>query len=525
MGNENEPINNFELIKKEKKSIWIILAIVFTVFFFIILAMFTGIAVYNTSNDSIISGIFIKGTNVSGLTKPEAIYKLEESLKEKMTDNIYLIHNDFETDISIEQIEAKFDIESAVNKAYEIGREGNIIQNTFKILKVMTSNINIEPILYVNDEQLTYALDDISKKLPDTIINSSYYIDGNNLVITKGKAGNVVNVNEMKNVILDEITNLTYNNKKIDIVTTVKEPDSIDIGAIRNEIYKQPIDAYYTKEPFVVHPHEDGVDLKNSIEEVKAMLQEDKEEYVIPLKITKPQVTTNMIGTEAFPDLISSFSTKYNASNKNRTTNLILASNKVNGTVLMPGEVFSYNTVVGERTIAAGYKEAAIYSNGEVTDGLGGGICQISTTLYNAVVYANLEIVERRNHMFIPSYAGAGRDATVVYGSTDFKFKNNRNYPIKIMSYVDGGIAKFEIFGLRQENEYEVEIKTKITGSIPYSVQYVSRQGVAAGKVIQKGVNGTKSETYKILKQNGQVVSTELLSKDTYKAMNKLIAK
>ena len=139
-----------------------------------------------------------------------------------------------------------------------------------------------------------------------------------------------------------------------------------------------------------------------------------------------------MIGTEAFPDLLSTFSTKYAASNKNRTTNLILASNKINGTVLMPGEVFSYNKVVGKRTIAAGYKEAPIYVSGRVEDGLGGGICQITSTLYNAVVFANLEIVERSNHQFVPSYVGASRDATVVYGALDFKFKNNTDYTIII---------------------------------------------------------------------------------------------
>ena len=105
----------------------------------------------------------------------------------------------------------------------------------------------------------------------------------------------------------------------------------------------------------------------------------------------------------------SQYSTSYSTKNQKRTTNLRLAANKINGTVLMPGETFSYNKVVGERTIAAGYQEAPIYVSGKVVDGLGGGICQITTTLYNAVVYANLEIVERSNHQFVPSYAPASR--------------------------------------------------------------------------------------------------------------------
>ena len=226
------------------------------------------------------------------------------------------------------------------------------------------------------------------------------------------------------------------------------------------------------------------------------MLAEEKDEYEVPLTILVPNVTTNMLGREAFPDMLSSYSTNYSVRDRDRTTNLILAANKINGMVLMPGETFSYNKVVGERTISAGYREAPIYVSGEVVDGVGGGICQITTTLYNAVVYANLEIVERSNHQFVPSYARASRDATVVYGAIDFKFKNNRDYPIKLECSVANGTANFQVWGLRTADDYEVEITDRVTGS---------------------SANAIYSEAYKILKQNGQVVRTFLLSRDIYK--------
>ena len=124
------------------------------------------------------------------------------------------------------------------------------------------------------------------------------------------------------------------------------------------------------------------------------------------------------------------------------------------------------------------------------------GICQISSTLYNAVVYANLEVTQRSNHQFVPSYVTASRDATVVYGSIDFQFKNNRNYPIKIMCSVSGGVAKFQIIGLKQDDDYEVEISSYETGRTSTAIY---------------------SEAYKILKKDGKVVSKELMSKDTYK--------
>ena len=292
------------------------------------------------------------------------------------------------------------------------------------------------------------------------------------------------------------ISNLTLKNRKLDIATSTQQPSEINIEQIYNEIYKEPVDAYYTQDPYAVYPSENGLDFAISLDEAKEMLEEDQSEYVIPLNILYPEVTTNMIGTEAFPDLLSTYSTRYSTRDADRTTNLQLAASKINGTVLMPGETFSYNQVVGARTIAAGYKEASIYVEGEVVDGLGGGICQITSTLYNAVLYANLEIVERSNHQFVPSYVTASRDATVVYGSIDFKFKNSRDYPIKLVCSVSNGVATFEIYGLRSDNEYEVEISSYITGST---------------------ADSTYSEAYRILKQNGQVVSTELLSKDTYK--------
>mgnify|MGYP005776186693 FL=1 len=368
--------------------------------------------------------------------------------------------------------------------------------NSITALGTLFKHKNIDITMTLDEEQLTKSLDDISSKLPDTVIQSGYYIEGTDLIITKGKDGNVVNTNQMVSLIKNGISNLTLKDRVLNISTQVKSPSEINIDKIYEEIYKAPVDAYYTQNPYTVYPSENGMDFAISIDEAKAMLEEEKDEYVVPLKILYPNVTTNMIGTEAFPDLLSSYSTRYNAYDRDRTTNLQLAANKINGTVLMPGETFSYNQVVGERTIAAGYKEAPIYVSGEVVDGLGGGICQITSTLYNAVLYANLEIVERSNHQFVPSYVTASRDATVVYGSIDFKFKNNRDYPIKIMCSVSGGIANFQIFGLKTDNEYEVEISSYVTGST---------------------ANETYSEAYRILKQNGQVVGSELLSRDIYK--------
>ena len=228
---------------------------------------------------------------------------------------------------------------------------------------------------------------------------------------------------------------------------------------------------------------------------------------------------------EAFPDLLATYSTRYDGGDRDRTTNLRIACQKINEKVVLPGETFSYNQTLGVRSTATGYKNAKVYENGEVVDGIGGGICQISSTLYNSVLMANLDIVERKNHQFVTSYTPAGRDATVVYGMTDFRFKNTRKYAIKIKAGASNGVATVSIYGIKEEKEYTVSFSTRTISTIPFTVKYVDDSTLAVGteKVKQKGANGIITETYITKSLNGKVVSTKLLSKDTYNAMQRII--
>ena len=224
---------------------------------------------------------------------------------------------------------------------------------------------------------------------------------------------------------------------------------------------------------------------------------------------------------------MSSFTTKYDLSNKDRATNLELAASKINGTILAPGEEFSYNKIVGARTIAAGYKEAKIYSNGKVVDGIGGGICQISSTLYNSAIFANLDITERHNHQFLTSYVDPGRDATVVYGVKDLKFKNNRSFPIKIEMKVSNSIVFCNIYGLKEETEYDInfDVDTISSQEPPIQYEYDNNINIGSKKIKQSGSSGTTVNVYKVVKSNGSIVARDLLSQDTYRALEKIIVK
>ena len=525
--NKERDDNTYKIVKdkKEKKKIktaCAILAIVTTIL--VVLLLSTVFALANLTNNKVIDGITIKGIELVGFSREDAKLELEEIIKQQLEMQIVLKYEDYETSISPVQIEASYDIDKAIEEACNIGRSGNIIKNNYEILFAMLFGKDIEIKFSYNDKTLTQMCEDISKKIPGAIKETSYYIEEEKLIITKGTPGKTIKVEELKQLIINQIIE-GLNKNAIEIPVEDKEPEKIDIDKIYKEIYKEPKDAYYTTSPFTIYPHEDGIDFAISIEEAKKLLEEDKTEYQIPLKYTTPTKTTNQIGTEAFPDLISSFSTKYDITNKNRTTNLELASAKINGCVLLPGEEFSYNKVVGKRTIAAGYKEAAIYSGGEVVDGLGGGICQISSTLYNVAVQANLEITQRSNHQFVTSYVDAGMDATVVYGAIDFKFVNTRKYPIKIISTVKNGIAEMKIFGVKEEPEYDIKIETETLSYIPYVVKYIEDPTLDAGveKVKQYGAQGRKTVAYKVCRLNGVVVSKTVLSTDTYNAMNKII--
>lgn len=506
---------------KRKKRIWFFIFIAILVLLAIIVSIIFSLI--NLNNTKIVKGVSIKNIDVSNLDIDEAKQKIDDIVKLELEKNIELKYKEFEITISPEQIDANYDIESAVNEAYQVGRKGNIILNNYDILNALIKNKNIEPQFKFNEEKLDELILDISKKLPDAVVEANYYIEGESLIITRGHYGTVIKKDSMKNAILDGIK--SKDNKIIDIEIEYKEPDKINIDEIYSEVHTEPKNAYYETNPFKIYSHVDGVDFAITLEEARSLLEQEQEEYKIPLKFIEPEITTSKIGTEAFPDLLSSFSTKYDASNRNRSINMELAGQKINGLVLMPGEVFSYNKVVGKRTPEAGFKPAGVYEGGKVVTGYGGGICQVSSTLYNTAVLANLEILERKNHQFLTSYVAAGRDATVNYGTIDFQFRNTRKYPVKIICSVENGICEVKLFGAKEEVEYIVKIESKVTGSIPYTTKYEENPNLEIGqeKVIQYGANGCRSIAYKILILNGSVVSQEILSEDTYSAMNKII--
>ena len=510
--------------KKSKKKYIVIGGIITTL---IIIGIFvsTIFALVNINNENIVAGVSISGIEVSGLSKEEAKAKMETIYQEKKEKEIPIKYQEYETTLNPTLMEVNYNIDKAIEEAYLTGRKENIFLSNYDILfsLIMKKNINVD--MTLNEDVSKQMIEDIGVNLPGVVVESSYSVEEDELIITKGKAGVIIDAEELLKEAKEKLKDINAKEDYIEIPVNQKEPEPIDIDKIHEEICKEAQDAYYTKEPFAVYPEVDGISF--DLEAARALLAEEKEEYVIKLTITKPKITIDQIGSEAFPDRLSTFTTRYDVSDVDRSANLVLACQKINGKVLLPGETFSYNKTLGPRTAAAGYKNGKIYSGGEVVDGIGGGICQISSTLYNATLLADLEIVERRNHQFVTSYVGPGRDATVVYGMTDFQFKNTRQYPIKLQAAAQNGIATVSIYGIKEENEYTFKFSTKTVATIPSQTKYIEDSSLESGTEIikQKGANGLKTETYITKMLDGKVISTKLLSRDTYDAMARIVVK
>lgn len=522
--NKTEEISNKENkpSKKEKKSKK---AIIFTcVLIIFLLVISTIFALTNISHNGILEGVYIENVEVSNLTQEEINQMINDKVNK--IEEVELFYNDYQTVVKLEELGVQIDYKNAIKDAVNIGKTNNIIVDNYQILKTKIFKTKLRLNITLDENKLKEIVKNIHAEMPEAIKDYSYEIENDELIITAGKSGKAVNEELLKQSIISNIKG-KFNGKVNSIEIPIREadPEPIDIEKIYGEIYKEEKDAYIKEEPFELHKEEDGIDFKISIEEAKKMLEEEKETYKIPLKITRARVKVKDLGDKLFKQTLSKYTSIYDAGNVNRGANIALAAKTINGTILLPGETFSYNGILGNTTKEKGYKVGTAYVGGKTVPTYGGGICQVSSTLYNAVLYANLDIVERYNHSYSVSYVPAGRDATVSYGGKDFKFKNSRNYPIKIEANAKNGVVSVSIKGIKEEKEYEIVLTSSVLSTTPCKVVYENNNTLEEGKqkVVQTGHTGQKSIAYKTVKYNGKTISKTVLSKDTYKPMDRIV--
>lgn len=244
----------------------------------------------------------------------------------------------------------------------------------------------------------------------------------------------------------------------------------------------------------------------------------------LPLKTTSPPVTVQSLKAQGIDRRIAIVTTSLRGSS-GRIHNVDAAASIIDGMVLAPGEIFDYAKIVEQAKQKYGFREAPVIVNGKLVPGIGGGICQVSGTLYGAVIRAGLEIVERRNHSRPVSYLPKGQDATFSTGYINFRFKNNTNTYVQISAASTGGTFVVKLFGTMPQNMY-YQIQSKTVKVINPPVRYISNPSLPKGasQLLQSGTPGSVVETYRMKWVNGKKAGEELLSRDTYPAQPSLVA-
>lgn len=276
-----------------------------------------------------------------------------------------------------------------------------------------------------------------------------------------------------------------------------------------------------------VVPSRDGIglDLEKLKKDIAKALYEKDQEVVLSLVPVSASRTTEALESMKINGLLGSYTTYFDAGKVSRTYNISVAARAFDELLVMPGQVVSFNEVVGPRSSEAGYKTAPVIVNDELVDGLGGGVCQVSTTLYNSVLLANLEIKERYNHSIPVSYVPIGRDATVVYDALDFKFSNNTGDYLYIKSYVSGGQITINIYG-NTVYKRDVRINSYVTDEIDFNVIYETDPNLPKGtEVVKKeGSKGFLAYTERVVYLNGKEEKRDAQSYSDYNPINKVIA-
>ena len=237
----------------------------------------------------------------------------------------------------------------------------------------------------------------------------------------------------------------------------------------------------------------------------------------VPIESVTPEITSDELSR--IDGIIGTYRTNFSPNVEGRNENIRLSAQYMNNYLLMPGEVFSYNKVTRLKTVSNGYKNATVIVNGEIEEGLGGGVCQVSSTLYNSVLYSGLEIVQRRPHSIPSSYVNYGRDAVVSDNAIDFKFRNNYDFPVYLKTYVGSSSVTVTIYG-NTGSVPEIDIISNVVSVKPRAVKYIDDPNLEKGKEVvkTKGRDEIRSETYVVI--NGV---KKLVSKDRYPSQTKVI--
>lgn len=483
------------------------------------------------ANQTIQSNLSIMGVNVTGMTRAQAQEALEKAFQELYSASPMTVDVDGQTVLlSPQSSGVRLNVNAAVNAAI------NYQNGSFT-----TQVLNITDFLSVDKDGILSAIKVLETQVNSTLVQSTYRIEGEapesltaidetvsqSLIITKGHPGVKLDLEALMGVIMDGYSN---GQSTVSFHCSMTDPDALDLEAIYQETCSSPVEAEFEEETFEVLGGTYGYGF--SVEEAtKALEKADYgQEMTLDFVWTAPEVTVEALKNTLFQDELASYST-HAGSNSDRNTNLRLACEAINGVILYPGDLFSYNETLGERTPEKGYRPGASYVGGETVLAYGGGICQVTSTLYYCTVVADLEVVERECHGYASSYTPLSTDATVFWGGIDYKFRNNTDYPIKIEASSDRGNVTVKLIGT-DTKDYYVKFESEFIAQIDYETVYKemeadNKKGYKDGDVITDPYTGYKSKSYRVKydKLTDEEIERTLECNDYYSARNKVICK
>ena len=491
-----------------------------------------GYALAVHSGGNILPGVSVAGVDVGGMSREEAKAAVQKAVDATYgTETLTVTLPDRTLSFAPADTKVSVDVDKAVEAAWNYGRDGGIFQTLKQSLTAATEvlhTVDMGSALSIDEEYIRSTIDATAAEVKSERKDSTYEVVESEVEqpAEDGKEGDTVKETIPTEVIIhvgtsdrsldadglyDAIMTAYMNNDFTPLEYTYEETryTQVDLDALYEEMCTDMADAYYDKDKKEIVDEVEGYGFDLAAAKQKQDMAEEGTDLSITLSAVEPEVTRAKLEETLFHDVLGSADTSY-PYNPGRTTNLDLACKAINGTILNPGDVFSFNDIVGERTAAKGYQPAIAFVSGTSTPELGGGICQVASTIYYSALKADLNIVERLEHMYTVDYVPLGMDATIYWGSNvDFKFSNSTQNPIRIDAYLKDGKVHIGLVGTK-ESEYTVDLDFKTISTTQWKdVTQVDESKPADYKqVTVTPYTGYKTVTYKrYLDADGNPVS------------------
>ena len=498
----------------------------------LVLAAYLGLCYWVDSSARIMPNVTVAGVELEGMTQAEAQTALEQNVTDKKDEMVVtLTCKDWEGRLDAAQMQ--YDWSKVAQWAFDQGR-GGFLGAGAQYLRYLTAGSKGDVALAHVEAQPAYdaLMAEAEQAVTVAVKESTYETKGDKLVFTKGVTGSTINTEGVAAQVMEAFDKLFAGEEIEPIAIPAKDIpiQPTDFQAVHKAVFKEPQDAHMEPKTFKVVDHVIGVDFDVNALETAYNQAKEGETFQVPLKLTTPKETAATFQAKLFRDQLGTATSRVGGS-ANRKTNVKLSAKACDGKIILPGETFSYNGTTGSRSASKGYLPAPVYSGGASVDDVGGGICQTSSTIYYAVLHTTLEVTERRNHMYAVGYVPDGMDATVFYGSTDFKFKNNTPYPIKLVteSYDQGGqrYLRVSIYGTNVTGYHAVP-KNTVGDYVEPTTQYVADSSVPRGTTVvdrkQNPYRGRKASVVRyVYDKNGNLVEKQNMRSSNYKMRPKTI--